>query len=188
MKLLLREHGVWLRLENDEIDARSMQAFLDRFNLRHGISANGGWFYTIKLVSWRNNENITYTVTKWNRKKGYINKKFDKFSNEMKQEFNLRNEFLKNNESVDLTEELESQYDEYQDWMESLFYEINEGTYQNIKEMLQFLNLRFEKSFRSGFLPQSKISFWRREINLSQETVINRNTGGSLLRPGLIKF
>jgi len=186
MKLLLREHGVWLRLENDEINARSMPAFLDRFNLRDGISANGGRFYTIKLVSW-NNENITYTVTKWNRKKGYINKKFDKFSNEMKQEFNLRNEFFKRNESVDLTEELEFQYDEYQDWMESLFYEINEGTYQNIKKMLQFLNLRFEESFQSGFLPQSKISFWRREINLSQETVINRNTG-SPLRPGLIKF
>ena len=97
MKLLLREHGVWLRLENDEINARSMPAFLDRFNLRDGISANGGRFYTIKLVSW-NNENITYTVTKWNRKKGYINKKFDKFSNEMKQEFNLRNEFFKRNE------------------------------------------------------------------------------------------
>ena len=61
--------------------------------------------------------------------------------------------------SVDLTEELEFQYDEYQDWMESLFYEINEGTYQNIKKMLQFLNLRFEESFQSGFLPQSKISF-----------------------------
>jgi len=187
MKLILQEHGVWLRLENDEIDARSMPAFLGRFDLQDGVSANGGWYFTIKLVSW-NNENITYTVTKWKRNKGYKNKKFNEFSDEMKQNFNLRNEFLKRNKNVDLTEELEFQYDEYYDWMQSLFYEINEGTYQKIKEMLQYLNLRFEESFQSGFLPRSKISFWRREINLSQETVINRNTGGSSLRPGLIKF
>lgn len=187
MKLILQEHGIWLRLENDEINARTMPAFLDKFALQDGISANGGWFYTIKLVSW-NNENITYTVTKWKRKKGYKNEKFHEFSDEMKREFNLRNDFLKRNKNVDFTEELELQYDEYHDWMQSLFYEINEGTYQNIKDMLQFLNLRFEESFQSGFLPRSKISFWRREISLSQETVINRNTGGSSLRRGLIKF
>ena len=122
MKLILQEHGVWLRLENDEIDARSMPAFLGRFNLQDGISVNGGWFFTIKLVSW-NNENITYTVTKWTRNKGYKNKKFNKFSDEMKQNFNLRNEFLKRNKNVDLTEELEFQYGEYDEWMQSLFYE-----------------------------------------------------------------
>ena len=188
MKLLLQENGIWLRLENDEIDARFIPKFLRRYDLHNGVSRNSGWFYTIKLVSW-NKENITYTRTRRKRNEGYKNEKFQEFSDEMKQEFNLRNEFLKKNRYVDdLTEELELQYDEYQDWMKSLFYEIKKETYQHIKEMLQFLHLRFEESFQSGFLPDSRISFWRREINLSQETVINRNVGESSLRPGLIKF
>jgi len=187
MKLLLQEKGIWLRLKNDEIDARVMPEFLRRYDLQNGVSRNG-WFYDIKLVSW-NKEKIKYTRTRWKRNEGYKNKKFQEFSDEMKQEFNLRNEFLKKNRYVDdLTKELELQYEEYEAWMQSLFYEIKEETYQLIKKMLQFLNLKFEESFQSGFLPDSRISLWRREINLDQETVISRNVGGSSLRPGFIKF